>query len=280
MNLYIFVCPLCKGPLHSSDLAYHCASCARDYPIIDGIPDFFISEVNQEEEKVWTENLAWLDQQMVEVREIIYRLSVRGLRGMTFAMQQLGSRTFIGCRILEVGMGTGHFTRWMSEVSAPGTQIYAFDFSWPMFAKARVNIAGQPGVVLLRANAIGKLPFREESFDFVFLRLAPLGENGGSSSQAALRLLKPGGWLFKAGWSIKREEVPWSEEVIKMGYECAEEHQWQYPRTKSEEEYAASRVECERAIAFGAPFREMPVEPESLVSMTCENLRIARKPLK
>ena len=279
MNTNIFVCPLCKGLLNSRDLGYHCTSCVCDYPIIDGIPDFFVSEANQEEEDVWRENLAWLDPQMVEAREIIYRLSVRKLKGMTFAMQQLGLRTFPGCRILEVGTGTGHFTRWMGEVSAPGTEIYAFDFSWPMFAKARANIANQPGVVLLRANAMGKLPFQEESFDLVFLRLAPLCKGGMSSSLAAFQLLKPGGWLFKAGWDARREEIPWTEQAIQIGYECAEMHEWQYPRTKTEEEYAASRVECERAIAFGAPFSMLPVEPESLVSMTWENLRIAHKPL-
>jgi SAM-dependent methyltransferase len=280
MNPNIFVCPLCKGPLHSTEQGYECSSCARDYPIIDGIPDFFIAEADQEQEKTWTDNLAWLDPQMVEAREIIYRLSVRELKGMTFAMQQLGSRTFPGCRILEVGAGTGHFTRWMAEVCAPGTEIYAFDFSWPMFAKARANIGNQPDVVLLRANAIGKLPFQEECFDLVFLRLSPLGEHEIWNVQAAFQLLKPGGWLFKAGWSLRQEEIPWTKAVIQIGYESAEVHEWQYLRTKTAEEYAASRLEGERAIAFGAQNKPLPVEPESLVSMTYENLRIAHKTLK
>lgn len=281
MTTLFFVCPLCKGPLHSMEMAYHCAPCARGYPIIDGIPDFFIPEEDQEASKVWQENLAWLDPQMVEAREIIYRLSVRELKGMTFAMQMLGPRIFPGCRILEVGMGTGHFSRWMSEVSALGTQIYALDFSWPMFAKARANTAGHPGVILLRANAAGKLPFLKERFDIVFLRLAPLGERGMPNEQAAFELLKPGGWLFKAGWESRPPgEVPWTEQAIRIGYESAEIHEWQYPREKTGEEYAARRVEVERAIAFGAPNKPLPVHPETLVSMTSENLRVAQKPLR
>jgi SAM-dependent methyltransferase len=169
----------------------------------------------------------------------------------------------------------------MAEVSAPGTEIYALDYSWPMFAKAQAIIAGQPGVILLRANSTGRLPFRAESFDLVFLRLAPLGERGMENLLASFQLLRPGGWLFKAGWNLHREETPWTEAAIQTGYESAEVHEWQYPRTKTREEYAASRVERERAIAFGAPpdrMPEMPVEPVSLVSMTHENLRIARKP--
>ena len=46
-------------------------------------------------------------------------------------MEEISKRTFPGCRILEVGMGTGHFTQWLSEVSDTDTVVYAFDFSWP-----------------------------------------------------------------------------------------------------------------------------------------------------
>jgi SAM-dependent methyltransferase len=266
-----------------TDDGFHCVDCTREYPIIDGIPDFFVSEIDEtllEKDPDWRENLVWLDPQMVEARDIIYRLSVRELKGMAFAMQQVSVRTFPGCRILEVGTGTGHFARWMVEISVPGTEIYAFDYSWPMLAKARINIANLPGVTLLRANSTGKLPFGKESFDLVFLRLAPLGERGIHNIQAAFEWLKPGGWLFKAGWDLVRETTPWAESAIRRGYESAEVHEWQYPRTKTREEYAAARVECERAIAFGAPYDMLPIEPVSLVSSTCENLKIARKPLK
>lgn len=280
MNTHIFVCPLCKGPLHSTDPGYHCASCVRDYPITNGIPDFFLTEANQQEDQVWRDNLVWIDPQMAEAREIIYRLSVRALKGMAYAMERLAALTFPGCRIFEVGTGTGHFARWMAEVSAPGTEIYALDFSWPMFANARSNTANLPGVFLVRANSTGKLPFCEESFDIILLRLAPLGENGISDVQSAFQMLKPGGWLFKAGWKPRREDMPWTEQAIQFGYESAESHEWQYSRTKTREEYDASRVECERAIASGAPITPLPVEPTCLVSMTWENLRIAHKPLR
>jgi SAM-dependent methyltransferase len=287
MNANFFVCPVCKGSLGHTDQGFHCVPCMHEYPIIDDIPDFFVytmeGTTNEEEDLSWRENLAWLDPQMVEARDTIYRLCVRELKGMTFAMQQVGLRTFPGCRILEVGTGTGHFARWMAEVSAPGTEIYALDYSWLMFAKARANIANQPGVILLRANSTGKLPFRGESFDLVFLRLAPLGEHGMPNVQAAFQLLKPGGCLFKAGWNLRREETPWTEGAIQHGYESAEVHEWQYPRLKTQEEYAASLIEYERAVAFGAPPGKESVplwEGDRIVSITYENLRIAQKPLR
>ena len=274
----VCVCPTCKGTLISANQGFRCDACSQEYPIVDGIPDFFLSQPEDEEDQHWRENLVWLDPQMAEARDTIYSLSVREMKGMTFAMQQLGPLTFSGCRILEVGTGTGHFARWMAEVSASQTEIYALDFSWPMFEYAKLHTADQPGVVLLRANSTGKLPFRNESFDFVFLRLAPLGEHRMDNVQASLQLLKPGGWLFKAGWDPRTRGESWTEAVLKAGYECAETHEWLYPRTKTPAEYAASRVEAERAIAFGAPIVNLPEDPVNLVSMICETLRIARKP--
>ena len=35
-----FVCPACKGALAAEDAGYHCARCARDYPVLFGIADF------------------------------------------------------------------------------------------------------------------------------------------------------------------------------------------------------------------------------------------------
>src|SRR5918912_1036909 len=35
-----FCCPRCKGPLLVEPERYRCAACARDYPVVLGIPDF------------------------------------------------------------------------------------------------------------------------------------------------------------------------------------------------------------------------------------------------
>jgi len=177
-NLFhaLYRCPVCKGSLKPLMDELSCISCDRDYAVIDGIPDFFMGDL--EHDFTDDPNQTWLDPKIVEARNTYYRLSTRELRGMAFCMQEIGRRTNVGCRILEVGMGTGHFTRWLAEVSQPGTEVHAFDFSWPMIHKARENTQGLPGITLFRANARQPLPFQPDSFEIVLLRLAPLGPQG------------------------------------------------------------------------------------------------------
>jgi len=63
--------------------------------------------------------------------------------------------------ILEVGCGTGHFTRWFGE---QGLQAAGLDLSWPMLAEA-ARLGGPPCV---RGDALA-LPFSDGAFDLVTL---------------------------------------------------------------------------------------------------------------
>jgi len=38
-----YVCPACKGEMRSCVTSYDCPTCGRNYPIVDGIPDFLVS---------------------------------------------------------------------------------------------------------------------------------------------------------------------------------------------------------------------------------------------
>jgi len=266
-----FCCPLCKGTLERQPEALQCRPCGRGYPIVEGIPDFFL--VAGEDEAIDGPNQTWLDPEIVAARDRVYRLCARELKGMAFCMAEIGQRTAAGCRVLEVGMGTGRFTRWLAEVSAPGTEIYAFDFSWPILERAKENTRGLPGVMLFRANARGVLPFEAGCFDIVLLRLTPLGAHGVPNVQAAFPLLRPGGWLFEAGWKAQRYETPETDWAIQHGYAHAEHHVWQYRRAQTVEEQAARAVERERLGALGgSPGRA------GEGGMTYENLLVAQKP--
>jgi len=63
--------------------------------------------------------------------------------------------------LLEVGCGTGHFTRWFGE---QGLQAMGLDLSAPMLAEA-VRLGGQ---LYVQGDALA-LPFRAEAFDLVAL---------------------------------------------------------------------------------------------------------------
>lgn len=275
-----FRCPICKGGLTPAATGLCCAPCGRDFEATNGILDFFVSEGTHDFDG--DPNTIWLTPEIVEARDTYYSLCARELRGVAFGMQEIARRTGAGCRVLEVGMGTGHFTRWLAEIVEPGTEIYAFDFSWPIIEKAQANTRGLPGITLFRANARGALPFEMESFDVVFVRLAPLGPRGVPSAQAGFELLKPGGWFFQAGWKPERHETPPTEWAIQHGYESAEHHVWQYWRVQTRPEHAAMQLERERLAAFGDRFaekaRERPLEDGRVARMIEENLLIAQKP--
>jgi SAM-dependent methyltransferase len=284
-----FCCPVCKASLSVTDAGVRCGLCARSFRIVGGVPDFFIAESAGED--IDAPNKTWLNPEIVQARDTVYRLCARELRGMAFCMQEIGRRTHLGCRILEAGMGTGHFTRWLAEVAEPGTEIYAFDFSWPIIDRAKANTDGIPGITLFRANARAALPFESESFDILFLRLAPLGAHGVPNVQAAFELLRPGGWYFEACWKKDRFETPPTEWAIQHGYESAEYYTWQYRRVQTVQEYTAMQTEMAHLaqMAEGNKLADKVRDTMlnqgddhekdgDLLKMTYESLLIAQKP--
>jgi SAM-dependent methyltransferase len=254
---------------------------------VDGIPDFVISETYQD--SLTETDMTWLDPEIVEARDTMYHFCARELKGMAFCMSEIGRRSGPGCRILEVGMGTGHFTRWLAEATRPGTEIYSFDFSWPIIEKAKANTQGLTNIWFFRANARGRLPFPNESFAILLLRLAPLGAQGYPNVRAGYELLKAGGWYFEAGWRPVRYETPAVEWAMQHGYESAERHEWIYWRTQSESEWRAFQLELERLAAQGSRSAQEaleqgrntsigPDEDGSIQKRTYENLLIVQKP--
>jgi ubiquinone/menaquinone biosynthesis C-methylase UbiE len=62
--------------------------------------------------------------------------------------------------VLEVGCGTGHFTRWFEE---QGLMAVGLDISAPMLSQARAGLAPN-GTPLVQADAY-RLPFADDAFD-------------------------------------------------------------------------------------------------------------------
>ena len=278
----IFCCPLCKQVLASHGTSLVCEACDRVYEIVNGNVDFFVAEgkyaIGAEDQ-----NRKWLNAEVMAGRDLYYRHCTRKLKGMTFAMEEVGKRTFAGCRILEVGMGTGHFTGWLAEVSPADTQVYAFDFSFASIDQAQANTQGCSGITCFRANARGPLPFKDGTFDIVWVRLAPLSPKGstkGASDRRALALLKPGGWYFAAGW---KEEWCSVEDLIEYGYTNVEHHRWQYPYVYGDEEHLGLELEAgrspEEAKALIEERKQEQNRSDGWESLKGEHLLIAQKPV-
>ena len=86
---------------------------------------------------------------------------------------------------LEVGTGTGHFTRWLTT---QGLFAVGMDRSLPMLAEAQKA----DGVPLVRANA-HRLPFRQRAFDLVaFVTTLEFLERDQNAIAEALRIARHG----------------------------------------------------------------------------------------
>jgi protein-L-isoaspartate O-methyltransferase len=99
-----------------------------------------------------------------------------------------------GCRVLEAGCGVGAQTAILAG-NSPGARFVSVDLSADSVRAARGSVAGKgfTNVDFLRCDIL-RLPFREESFDHVFLCfvLEHLADPGGALRR--LRgVLKPGG---------------------------------------------------------------------------------------
>jgi SAM-dependent methyltransferase len=105
-----------------------------------------------------------------------------------------------GRRILDVGAGTGKFSR---LAAAGGAEVIAVD---PAAAMIRVA-AGVAGVLPLRALA-ELLPFRDGAFDAASAASAFHWFDGARALRELHRVLRPGGRLALL-WNLRDDGVPW-----------------------------------------------------------------------
>jgi len=95
-----------------------------------------------------------------------------------------------GARVLELGCGTGEFTRRMAESEC---RLVALDLSPELLVRARAEV-NTPGAHFLRANAM-ELPFRDASFDAVYGCSILHHLDAEVTLREVRRVLQPGGRL-------------------------------------------------------------------------------------
>ncbi len=271
----LFRCP------HSGQILIQDESSAHSedgrYEIIDDVPDFYIDTGGADSAE--DANRKWLDAHAVEGRYLYYE-RCREWEGMDFCIDQISRLSHAHCRILEIGSGTGHFSRWLTEVCQPGTQLYCFDYSWPCIDQTKAQLADSPDTHLFRANARGPMPFAPESFDIIFQRLAPFNAKGmerKEKDQRVLNLLAPGGYYIFAGWQDEYDND--CQTYIDHGFARAQHHRWVYPYTFEEQEYIGGQMENGTSHAEAeAQFKEAQNKTNGLSILRKEHLFIAQKP--
>jgi signal transduction histidine kinase/ubiquinone/menaquinone biosynthesis C-methylase UbiE len=101
-------------------------------------------------------------------------------------------------RILDIGTGTG---RWAVEMARefPNAEVIGIDIVSPKIAYSEPNIASPENYRFQLVNILEKLPFEDESFDYVHLRLVMGGgvpiDKWMDVLQEINRVTAPGGWI-------------------------------------------------------------------------------------
>jgi len=181
----LVVCPSCKGQLTMHNDHYVCNSCARTYPVRNGIPRLITVLSNYEAQVQRSFNLEHTRYRDSHYLHFTPRLIEQWLDDI-----QLPAEYFKGKLVLDAGCGSG---RWTYAMASLGATVVAVDLT-----DAGVDITHQAAaqfenVVVLQASVFD-LPFRPESFDLVvswgvlhhtpntkaaFQRVAPLVKKGG-----------------------------------------------------------------------------------------------------
>ncbi len=103
---------------------------------------------------------------------------------------------FGGCRILELGCGTGGYWKAQIEKLPKGAELVLSDFSEGMVKEVREQFSGRTNVTIRQID-IQSIPYADNAFDFVIARhmLYHVPDLAKGLSEVR-RVLKPGGKLY------------------------------------------------------------------------------------
>jgi len=178
-----FVCPKCKHPFHSGDGSLWCSECNRNYPIIDGVPDFLAEDLQANAAPVYggTSSITTIKRMarqmdfFAPVYESVFFAStlvkLSGIRGdsrrFINRIASFHSRTLesVTGSVLDVACGPATYGR---RLASPSRSIYGIDISMGMLQQGMTYIKRDKvqGVQLARAR-VEELPFEDAVFDGV-----------------------------------------------------------------------------------------------------------------
>ncbi len=201
--LDLLACPACAGALAlDGDVTLRCASCGATYPIVGNVPRFVPAQSYAS-----SFGFQWNHFRRTQLD------SHSGLpisRDRFFRETRWTPEELAGKRVLDLGCGAGRF----AEVAlSAGAKVVAVDYSTAVEA-CYANLGENPNLNVVQAD-VYRLPFKPESFDFVYclgvlqhtpdprrtlLALVPPLKRGGRIAvdcypRLALNVLWPKYWL-------------------------------------------------------------------------------------
>ena len=195
-------CPACgeslgqttqERPLPTEDCILRCVSCAREWPICNGIPDLtFPDDLSEEEEtsrKFWNQ-IARFYNAINLFTGVLRGVSV--LEERSELIKRLGLEP--GSAALEVATGTGKNLALLGEAVGEIGTVFGLDLSARMLELAHRKRSGLPRSQQLVSGNSQRLPFSGGVFDAV---LDGAGikyySDKGQALREMLRVVKPGG---------------------------------------------------------------------------------------
>lgn len=201
--LHLLACPACAGALAlDGEVTLRCASCGATYPIVGHVPRFVPAQSYAS-----SFGFQWNQFRRTQLD------SHSGLpisRDRFFRETRWTPEELAGKRVLDLGCGAGRF----AEVAlSAGAKVVAVDYSTAVDA-CHANLGANPNLDVVQAD-VYRLPFKPESFDFVYclgvlqhtpdprralLALVPPLKRGGRIAvdcypRLALNILWPKYWL-------------------------------------------------------------------------------------
>jgi ubiquinone/menaquinone biosynthesis C-methylase UbiE len=176
-------CLDCGGPLRGGETGLACPGCGRAYRVVESIPVMMDEDPEAEVWKGYFQRLAGARGDSESANSYFNLRSFRIVRGNLLRL--IGRPS--GIPILDIGCGTGHFSRSLAE----GNRLIGADISLEMASYARTK-----GLATVQSSG-RKLPFGPESFALVIANnVIQSFREGGPFVREAARVLRPGGRLI------------------------------------------------------------------------------------
>jgi ubiquinone/menaquinone biosynthesis C-methylase UbiE len=177
-SLNFLCCPRCHGDLTLNEQRadgdeitlglLRCLECKKDFKIVNGIPDFLLSEFLNKRDKKWMSAYDSMARGYDIIMSYVFPLMSLGLMPFERYKWVKALQVRKGAHVLDVSTGTGANISLIAGQIGPSGKLTAMDISRGMltYAKTKMERRGRKNAEFHRANA-SYLPYKDDVFDAV-----------------------------------------------------------------------------------------------------------------